>query len=94
MLFTKTSDLTDYCWSNLVMALVGEMLDPDNTVTGIVVSPRPRADRIQVWTRSKDDVNQVNAMGVKIMDTLGLDAREMELVSLEFQVSFDSLDKY
>lgn len=72
------------------MALVGEMLDPENHVTGIVVSPRPRADRIQVWMRSKHDVHTVNAMGARIMDTICPEPRELDLMTLEFQVSIIS----
>lgn len=93
MLFTKTNDLMDHAWSSLVMALVGEMLDPENSITGIVVSPRPKADRIQVWMRSKDDVSAVNAMGVRIMDTIGAEPHELEMMSLEFQVGVRAVQR-
>lgn len=89
MLFVKSKDGNiDTCWSNLVLALVGEMLDPDDHVTGIVVSSRPKMDRIQIWTRIKDDVAAVDAIGHRILETIGLEPHDMQTsISLEFNVS-------
>jgi len=69
-----------------MMALVGDILDPADQVCGIVASTRPKVDRIQVWTRGRDDV-EINAVGQRILESLELDPREMEAVSMEFQVS-------
>lgn len=69
------------------MALVGEVLDPEDEVCGVVASTRPKIDRLQVWTRGRDDVNQINALGKRIIDTLALEGRETENMSMEFQVS-------
>lgn len=93
MLFVKTKENNiDTCWSNLVLALVGEVLDPDDNVTGIVVSSRPKMDRIQIWTRIKDDVAAVDAIGHRIVETLGLEPQDMQTtVSLDFSVSAASV---
>ena len=90
LLFRTSPHLLDLVWANLTMALVGEMLDPEDIVCGIVASTRPKIDRIQVWTRSKDDVEGVNSIGRRIMDMMGLEGREHDNISLEFQVSSGS----
>lgn len=88
MLFVKANkDLTvDMVWSSLVLALVGEQLDPDSHITGIVVSSRPRMDRVQIWTRIKDDVAAVNAIGNRILETIGFESQDQHTISLDFQV--------
>ncbi|BEJ15823.1 hypothetical protein CspHIS471_0504280 [Cutaneotrichosporon sp. HIS471] len=87
VLFVKANkDLTvDMVWSNLVIALVGEQLDPDNHITGVVVSSRPRMDRVQIWTRIKDDIAAVNAIGNRILETIGFEAQDQQTISLDFQ---------
>ena len=87
MLFRSSAPLLDASWANLTMALVGEVLDPYDQVCGIVVSSRPKVDRIQVWTRGKDDADQINGIGQSIIEALGLDGRFADAMSMEFQVS-------
>ena len=67
------------------MALVGEELDEGDEICGAVVSLRSKVDRIQVWTRSKDDVEKVNGIGRKLVKLL--DVSEADGIGLEFQVS-------
>ncbi|EIW65768.1 hypothetical protein TREMEDRAFT_70424 [Tremella mesenterica DSM 1558] len=92
LLLKPASPLFDVTWSNLVMGLVGGYLDPDNEVCGIVASPKPRISRIQVWTRSKDKVEILNALGKKVLASMEADPRELDGVSLEFEVG--SLSSY
>ena len=87
MLFRSSPPLLDASWANLTMALIGEVLDPYDQVCGIVVSSRPKVDRIQVWTRGKDDVDQINGIGRRIIDALGLEGRYVDAMSMEFQVN-------
>ena len=77
--------LLDQCWQWLTMALVGEELDEGDEICGAVVSLRSKVDRIQVWTRSKDDVEKVNGIGRKLVKLL--DVSEADGIGLEFQVS-------
>lgn len=77
--------LLDRCWSWLAMALVGEELDEKDEVCGAVVSLRAKIDRIQLWTRGKDDVESINALGRKLVKLL--DVSEEPGVGLEFHVS-------
>ncbi|KAG6897307.1 hypothetical protein C0992_002609 [Termitomyces sp. T32_za158] len=75
--------LLDRCWSWLTMALIGEELEDGDEICGAVVSLRSKVDRIQVWTRSKDDVEKLNAIGKKLVALL--DVSEEDGIGLEFQ---------
>lgn len=77
--------LLDRCWTWLAMALVGEDLDEGDEICGAVVSLRSKVDRIQLWTRTKDDVEKINAIGKKLVKLL--DVSEADGIGLEFQVS-------
>ena len=80
--------LLDRCWSWLAMALVGEDLDEGDEICGAVVSLRSKVDRIQLWTRSKDDVEKINGIGKKMVKLL--DVSEADGIGLEFQVRLTS----
>ncbi|KAF9556602.1 translation initiation factor eIF4e [Agrocybe pediades] len=83
----NSPDLLDRCWSWLAMALVGEELEDGDEICGAVVSLRSKVDRIQVWTRSKDDVEKINAIGKKLVKLL--DVSEADGIGLEFQFNSD-----
>ena len=67
------------------MALVGEELEDGDEICGAVVSLRTKVDRIQVWTRSKDDVERLNGIGKRLVKLL--DVSEADGIGLEFQVN-------
>ncbi|KAK0204353.1 translation initiation factor eIF4e [Desarmillaria ectypa] len=79
--------LLDRCWNWLAMALVGEELEEGDEICGAVVSLRSKVDRIQVWTRSKDDVEKLNSIGRKLVKLL--DVSEADGIGLEFQYNTD-----
>jgi len=79
--------LLDRCWNWLAMALVGEELEDGDEICGAVVSLRSKVDRLQVWTRSKDDVERLNAIGKKLVKLL--DISEADNIGLEFQYNTD-----
>ncbi|KAH8101976.1 translation initiation factor eIF 4e-like domain-containing protein [Cristinia sonorae] len=80
-------ELLDRCWIWLAMALIGEDLDDGDEICGAVVSLRSKVDRIQLWTRSKDDVEKINGIGKKMVKLL--DVSEADGVGLEFQYNND-----
>ncbi len=84
--------LLDRCWSWLAMALVGEDLDEGDEICGAVVSLRSKVDRIQLWTRNKDDVEKINSIGKKMVKLL--DISEADGIGLEFQVGPSGLQLY
>ncbi|KAI0259700.1 translation initiation factor eIF 4e-like domain-containing protein [Gloeopeniophorella convolvens] len=75
--------LLDQSWQWLTMALVGEELDEGDEICGAVVSLRSKVDRIQLWMRSKDDVEKINGIGRKFVKLL--DVSEADGIGLEFQ---------
>jgi translation initiation factor 4E len=79
--------LLDRCWQWLVMALIGEELDERDEVCGAVVSLRSKIDRIQLWTRGKDDVEKINSLGKRLVKVL--DVAEEPGIGLEFQYNTD-----
>ncbi|CAK5275843.1 unnamed protein product [Mycena citricolor] len=80
--------LLDRCWNWLAMALVGEELEEgQDLICGAVVSLRSKVDRIQVWTRIKDDVERLNSIGRKLVKLL--DVSEADGIGLEFQYNTD-----
>ncbi|KAI0654918.1 translation initiation factor eIF 4e-like domain-containing protein [Cubamyces menziesii] len=79
--------LLDRCWAWLAMALVGEDLDEGDEICGAVVSLRSKVDRIQLWTRSKDDVEKINSIARKMVKLL--DVSEADGIGLEFQYNND-----
>ncbi|KAH7882266.1 translation initiation factor eIF 4e-like domain-containing protein [Phlebopus sp. FC_14] len=79
--------LLDRCWAWLAMALVGEELEEGDDICGAVVSLRSKVDRIQVWTRSKEDVEKLNGIGKKLVKLL--DVSEADSIGLEFQYNTD-----
>jgi translation initiation factor 4E len=76
--------LLDRCWNWLAMALVGEELEEGDEICGAVVSLRSKVDRIQVWTRNKDDVEKLNGIGKRLVKLL--DISDADNIGLEFQV--------
>jgi translation initiation factor 4E len=104
VLFRSCPHLLDWAWANLTMGLIGDVLDEEDQVTGVVGSCRPKMDRIQIWTRGRGlddgkdgDVSDGGGQGVKDLNDLGRRIWEMmrlegevENVSIEFQVSLFS----
>ena len=74
--------LLDRSWMYLVLALIGEELDPDDVLTGAVVSVRQKGDRISIWTRTKDDTKKLNALAKRFISIL--DVEKEPGVGLEF----------
>ncbi|WWC98171.1 hypothetical protein V866_005062 [Kwoniella sp. B9012] len=85
ILFRNSPPTLDVAWANLTMALVGEMLDEEDEVCGIVASNRPKIDRIQIWTRSRDDHEKLNRLGRKVLEIMNLDGKDRECMSMEYQ---------
>ena len=55
-----------------------------------VVSLRAKIDRIQLWTREKENVEAINALGKKLIKLL--DLQDEPTVGLEFQVGGERFD--
>lgn len=93
LLFRAAPSLMDLAWSHLTMGLVGGLLDPNDEVTGVVASNRPKISRIQLWTRRKGktdaDAESLDALGKRIYESLDFSGRDLDHFSMEFQVCRD-----
>ncbi|KDR76530.1 hypothetical protein GALMADRAFT_139452 [Galerina marginata CBS 339.88] len=69
------------------MTLVDEKLEEGDEICGAVVSLRSKVDRIQLWTRSKDDVEKLNGIGKRLVKLP--DVSEADNIGLEFQFNRD-----
>ena len=56
----------------------------------VVVSLRAKIDRIQLWTRGKENVEAINALGKKLIKLL--DLQDEPTIGLEFQVGVKKFD--
>ena len=54
-----------------------------------MVSLRAKIDRIQLWTRGKENVEAINALGKKLIKLL--DLQDEPTIGLEFQVGVEKL---
>lgn len=55
----------------------------------VVVSLRAKIDRIQLWTREKENVEAINALGKKLIKLL--DLQDEPTIGLEFQVNVKTI---
>ena len=56
----------------------------------VVVSLRAKIDRIQLWTRGKENVEAINALGKKLIKLL--DLQDEPTIGLEFLVGLKKFD--
>eukprot|EP00741_Cyanophora_paradoxa_P002519 tig00000076_g2443.t1 len=75
-------DLLDRYWEDLIMALVGETLDPADELTGAVASRRKAGDRIALWFRNYNDSAMRKLLTDKMKELLRLPERlDLEVAS-------------
>mmetsp|Transcript_6077 Transcript_6077/g.10428 ORF Transcript_6077/g.10428 Transcript_6077/m.10428 type:complete len:197 (+) Transcript_6077:116-706(+) len=64
--------LIDQYWLKTVLSCIGERLDDDNQICGIVVSVRKAQDKISLWTRNRKDTNTTKLIGRRLKAELEL----------------------
>lgn len=71
---TGRKQFLDKAWLHAVLAVIGERLDADNQVCGVVVNIRrlQYQDKISVWTRDANDKKSVLAIGARLKHELEL----------------------
>ncbi|KAK3809942.1 MAG: hypothetical protein J3Q66DRAFT_316992 [Benniella sp.] len=86
-LLSKNTELLDRYWMELAYSLVGEQLDAGDDICGAVLSRRPKADRLAVWVRDKENVEAVNGIGKRLVRILDL---AKENISLDFLITTET----
>jgi translation initiation factor 4E len=61
------------------MAVAGERLDDGDEVCGLVMSRRPKGDRIALWVKSANKDNQLLEIGRRMLEELNLMTANIEL---------------
>lgn len=67
----------DSIWEELTMALIGEYLDdniPGDQVVGVVLGKRRNNTKLSVWTKNRNAVSEVTALGMRLKDLLKVQA--------------------
>eukprot|EP00299_Pterocystis_sp_00344_P003471 c14229_g1_i1.p1 GENE.c14229_g1_i1~~c14229_g1_i1.p1 ORF type:complete len:205 (-),score=38.69 c14229_g1_i1:308-892(-) len=80
--------LLDRYWENLVLALIGETLDDEDEVTGVVLSRRKLGDKIAIWNRHKDNEQVVMKLGRNLRECFQLPPT----IKLEYYHHEDSIN--
>lgn len=74
----------DEAWLWIVLALIGEFFDDSDAISGVVISPRSKNNRIALWTTlAKEDI--VKRIGLIFKQNLNIDG------NLGFQCHKDSM---
>ncbi|KAJ3091232.1 hypothetical protein HK102_001250 [Quaeritorhiza haematococci] len=82
---SKRGNLDTY-WLNTVLACIGEALDDDNDVCGIVMSCKKQADRISLWTATANNKDVTERIGRQLKAAVGLPETEQ----IQFQAHKDA----
>ena len=81
----------DVYWENIIMALVGDVIDGHDEICGAVISRRRAADRIAVWNRNKDNREGIMALGRAIKDIVIDEVESQAKFTMEYTFHHDSL---
>lgn len=80
-------DDADDAWMSLYLLLMGETLDPDAQVCGIVAAHRRNYIRLSIWTRDRDNSTANLAIGHRAK-------KELQLPALEYQDHKAGFEKF
>lgn len=90
--FGSTLDNIDDTWLNILLALIGETLDPADFISGVVFSRRARGNRIAIWLKSGVDAKITYDIGNRLMSILKESAGPSDNeIQMEFQLHSDSM---
>lgn len=68
----KKGDSFDQAWELLLLALVGDMIEDSDEITGVVISPRVKANRLAVWTADANNEEANRRIGTFLKRCLNL----------------------
>ncbi|GAM17283.1 hypothetical protein SAMD00019534_004580, partial [Acytostelium subglobosum LB1] len=71
---------TDLIWENIVLGIVGETIDTERDICGVVLTKRDKLERIQIWNRDAHNKAGVDSLRSNILNTLyGLNVQKLML---------------
>jgi translation initiation factor 4E len=86
-LVSLRGDDADDAWMTLYLMLVGETLDPDTQICGIIAAHRRNYIRLSIWTRDRNHSEANLAIGRRAK-------QELQLPALEYQDHKAGFEKF
>lgn len=71
----------DILWLETLLICIGEIIQPANYITGVVVQRRPKEDRIQLWTRNYSDKTIQHEIGQQFKAALNITDGQIHCVA-------------
>lgn len=68
----RDRDQVDQLWLYMVLGLIGEQIDDQSQICGVVISPRRDEMRISLWTRNAHNAQAQKAIGRNLQKALKL----------------------
>jgi translation initiation factor 4E len=66
----KDKAYVDIFWQNLLLAMIGETLDDQDEICGLVFQRRKAGDRLCIWTRNANNERAVMNIGSRMKTAL------------------------
>lgn len=82
-------EILDKYWENTLLALIGETLDVEDDICGVVISRRKGNDKIALWNRKKNNDEVILEIGRKMRMILDI---QDPSIKLGYQCHEDSLN--
>lgn len=87
----KDKQHLDTFWLNLVLAMIGEVLDQTEDICGAVFSRRKGGDRISVWTADRTDEEGIIKLGRQLKEVLCDGISPTPQLTLQYSYHEDSI---
>ncbi|EFA84677.1 hypothetical protein PPL_01668 [Heterostelium album PN500] len=75
----------DTIWENIVLGVVGETIDTERDICGLVLNKRFNLERISVWNRDSSNSKGIESLKTNILDTLPPNSNNSKL-NIKYQI--------
>ncbi|EGC37602.1 hypothetical protein DICPUDRAFT_149786 [Dictyostelium purpureum] len=75
----------DLIWEDIVLGVVGETIDPEREICGIVLSKRDQAERIAIWTKDCTNQKVIDQLKTNIYNTISSACQGVDLTKLNLR---------
>ncbi|KAM9956709.1 hypothetical protein ACTFIR_003438 [Dictyostelium discoideum] len=77
----------DLIWEDIVLGVVGETIDIDRDICGVVLSKRDQAERIAIWNKDCSNEKNIEQLKINIMNTIaqGCQGADLNKLNIRYQ---------
>ncbi|KAK5583612.1 hypothetical protein RB653_005210 [Dictyostelium firmibasis] len=77
----------DLIWEDIVLGVVGETIDIDRDICGVVLSKRDQAERIAIWNKDCSNEKNIEQLKLNIMNTIaqGCQGADLNKLNIRYQ---------